>query len=47
MDFPSANEDHKRYAMITRHGGETCKDPELDDALQNTIKIQHQVKFFD
>ena len=47
MDFSSGIEDHKRYAMITRDGGETCKVIlELDDALANTMKNSAPSKVF-
>ena len=47
MDFFFVIEDHKRYAMITRDGGETCKVIlELDDALANTMKNSAPSKVF-
>ena len=47
MDFSSGIEDHKRYAMITRDSGETCKVIlELDDALANTMKNSAPSKVF-
>ena len=47
MDFSSGIEDHKRYAMITRDGGETCKVIlELDDSLANTMKNSAPSKVF-
>ena len=47
LDFSSGIEDHKRYAMITRDGGETCKVIlELDDALANTMKNSAPSKVF-
>ena len=46
-DFSSGIEDHKRYAMIIRDSGETCKVIlELDDALANTMKNSAPSKVF-
>ena len=46
-DFSSGIEDHKRYAMIIRASGETCKVLlELDDALANTMKNSAPSKVF-
>ena len=47
IDFSSCIEDHKRYAMIVRDSGETCKVIlELDDALANTMKNSAPSKVF-
>ena len=47
VDFSSGIEDHKRYAMIVRDSGETCKVIlELDDELANTMKNSAPSKVF-
>ena len=47
IDFSSGIEDHKRYAMIVRDSGETCKVIlELDDELANTMKNSAPSKVF-
>lgn len=47
LDFSSGIEDHKRYAMIIRDSGETCKVIlELDDELANTMKNSAPSKVF-
>ena len=47
IDFSSGIEDHKRYAMIVRDSGETCKVIlELDDELANIMKNSAPSKVF-
>ena len=47
LDFSSGIEDHKRYAMIIRDSGETCRVIlELDDELANTMKNSAPSKVF-